>query len=60
MPWSVEVKPDRSRSEVLAVTAKILAYRRENKGNGKKRSRFQNDEGNRAVREYLEQYEELR
>jgi hypothetical protein len=31
---SVGVKPER-RGEVLAVTAKILAYRRGNKGNGK-------------------------
>jgi hypothetical protein len=54
---SIGVKPD--RREVLAVTAKAMAYRKENNGS-KKRVRFQNDGMNKAVRECLEQYASLR
>jgi hypothetical protein len=56
---AIGVKPD--RREVLAVTAKILAYRKAHNGsNGKKRARFQNEEMNKVVRECLEQYADLR
>jgi hypothetical protein len=52
------VQPD--RSEVLAVTAKILAYRKANHGKGKHRGRFQNEEMHKAVRDCLEQYANLK
>jgi hypothetical protein len=41
---------------VLAVTAKILAHRKANTGNGKQKGRFQNEEMNQAVRDCLEQH----
>jgi hypothetical protein len=52
------VQPD--RSEVLAVTAKVLAYRKANHGKGKHRGRFQNEEMNKAVRDCLEKYAGLK
>jgi hypothetical protein len=55
---AIGVKPD--RSEVLAVTAKILAYRKANHGKGKHKGRFQNEEMNQAVRDCLEKYANLR
>jgi hypothetical protein len=48
------LQPD--RNEVLAVTAKILAYRKANHGKGKHKRRFQNEEMNVAVRDCLEKY----
>jgi hypothetical protein len=49
------VHPD--RSEVLAVTAKILAYRKAtNHGKGNHKRRFQTEEMSAAVRDWLNQY----
>jgi hypothetical protein len=57
---AIGVKPD--RSEVLAVTAKILAYRKANHGKGKHKGMFQNEEMNQAVRDclHVEKYADLR
>jgi hypothetical protein len=55
---AIGVKPD--RSEVLDVTAKILAYRKASHGKGKHRGRFQNEEVNQAVRDCLGKYADLR
>jgi hypothetical protein len=49
------LQPD--RNEVLAVTANILAYRKEmTTGKGKHKRRFQTEEMSAAVRDCLKQY----